>query len=111
MVEETVVGALLNLGGTGVLVYVLWRLLDKVLDRQAQDSKLMFEALFGIVKDNTVAMTTNAERTATNTEVMGKVERAVIDLPDFVERVVERLSRGETESANHEQRLGVLEEK
>jgi len=111
MAEETIITTLVNLSGTGIMVYILWRLLDKVLDRQATESQQLFEALFGLVKENTAAMATNAAATATNTDVMGKVERAVIDLPDFVERVIERLSRGESESANHEQRLEVLEDK
>ena len=111
MAEETIITTLVNLGGTGIMVYILWRLLDKVLDRQATESQQIFEVLFGVVKENTAAMATNAERTATNTDVMIRVEKAVVDMPGFVEDVVQRLSRGERESANHETRIMGLEDK
>ena len=87
MTESAVIQALVNLGGTGIMVYILWRLLERVLD-----------LLIGVLKENAAAMQANAI-----------VEKAIDALPSFMAEVLSRLSQGETESANHERRIEGLE--
>ena len=110
MAEADIISALVNLSGTSVLVYILWKLLDKVLDRQAKDSQRMYEALFDIVKENTAAMTTVAVATVVNTDVMNKVKEVINDLPQFVLRVDKRLQYGQDKFDEHGKRLDRLEE-
>jgi len=96
MAESDIITALVNLGGTGVLVYVLWRLLEKVLERQGHDNERIIDALLGVVQANTAAM--------------AKVERAIDGLPAFVQQVDARLQQGNNKLADHEQRIYELEQ-
>lgn len=91
MTESAIIQALVNLGGTGIMVYILWRLLERVLD-----------LLIGVLKENAAAMQANAI-------ALTRVEKAIDALPSFMAEVLSRLSQGETESANHERRIEGLE--
>ena len=116
MAEETIAAAILNLGGTGVMVYVLWRLLEKVLERQAEDHERMIEILIVALKESATAMQANAVASS-------RVEKALDGFPQFVQQVDARLQagqarfaemdsrvgQGEDASANHEKRLIELE--
>jgi len=118
MAEETIAAALLNLGGTGVMVYVLWRLLEKVLERQAADSSRMIDVLVAALKDSAAAIRDNAVASS-------RVEKALDGFPQFIQQVDARLAagqvkfqemnvrvgQGEDESANHERRLQEIEKK
>ena len=90
--EGQIITALVNLGGTGVMVYILWRLLERILD-----------LLIGVLKENAAAMQANAI-------AMSRVEKAVDSLPAFMADVLGRLNRGDAESANHEVRVSGLED-
>jgi len=118
MAEETVISALLNLGGTGVMVYILWRLLEKVLERQAADNGRMIDVLVAALKDSATAIRDNAVASS-------RVEKALDGFPQFIQEVGARLQAdqtqlaemdsrvayGEEESANHERRLREIEKK
>ena len=118
MAEETIVSALVNLGGTGVMVWVLWRLLEKVLERQAEDHKQMIEVLVDTLKDTAAAMQASAVASS-------RVEKVLDGFPQFIQQVDarlqagqarfaemgERVEQGEGASANHERRLVELEKR
>ena len=96
MADSDIITALVNLGGTGVLVYILWRLLEKVLERQSKDNERILDALLGVVQANTTAM--------------AKVEKALNGLPAFVLQVDRRLQSGSDLFTKHEERIHELEQ-
>lgn len=120
MPEDAVLTALLNLSGTSALVYVLYKLLEKVLGQQAAEYKASAEAAqkeserrAAEYKDTTAMLVTvitdNGEALRQSAVANARVEKTLETFPALVNTVLGRLDASEAETEAQGERISELE--
>ena len=98
MTEDSILTALASVGGTGIFAWILYRLLEKVLERQAIESTKLFDVLLAALQANTVAMTRVEVAIAT-----------VAALPERLDQIMERMHTNSIADDKRDDRLARLE--